>query len=174
MSTSLKDFHNAITQTVTDHFNSKVHVLAYPEELSQIQTPAILLEMESGEEGQDPGDGRFAFRCRMAAHCVLGFQTENIGLEVRSFASQLFIMLMDNKFGLGTDISRPEGLELHPGEFKPGKAGFESWCVIWEQTFYLEESAWDDTGVVPETVMLGIAPDIGIGHEPDYKDITNA
>ncbi len=148
MSTTVKAFHQAVRSAISDHFTGKVQVLAYPMETGEVRTPAVLLEMESAEEGQDPGDGRIAMRCRMAAHCVLGFQTENIGLEVRSFASQLFTLVTDNKFGLGSDVSWPEAMELHPGEFKPGKAGFESWCVIWEQTLYLGESEWDDTGVV--------------------------
>ena len=173
MSTSLKYFHDAILQVVADHFNDKVHVLAYPEELSQVKTPAVLLEMESGEEGQDLGDDRTALRCQFALHCVLGFKTEDIGLAVRDFSSQVFVLLKDNQFGLGRDVSRPENINISPGEFKPGAAGYESWCVTWEQTIFLGSSAWDDTGVVPETVMLGIAPDIGFGHEPDYEDITN-
>ena len=174
MTITVKSFHQAIIDTIKDHFSGKVQVISYPLETSEIRTPVVLLEMESAEEGQDPGDDRLALRCRMAAHCVLGFQTDDIGMEIRSFAAQLFVLLTDNKYGLGSEVSWPEGLELNPGEFKPGKAGFESWCVIWEQTIYLGESEWDDNGVVPEIVMLGIAPDIGIGHDPDYEDITNA
>jgi hypothetical protein len=173
VSTSLKDFHDAIIQAVADHFNGKVNVLAYPEELSQVQTPAVLLEMESGEDGQDLGDDRTALRCQFALHCVLSFKTVNIGLAVRDFSSQVFILLKDNLFGLSRDVSRPENINMSPGEFKPGAAGYESWCVTWEQTIFLGVTTWDDTGVVPETVMLGIAPDIGIGHEPDYEDITD-
>ena len=173
MSTSLNDFHDAIIQAVADHFSGKVYVLAYPEELSQVQTPAVLLEMESGEEGQELADDRTALRCQFALHCVLGFKTENIGLAVRDFSSQIFILLKNNLFGLGRDVSRPENINMSPGEFKPGAAGYESWCVTWEQTIFLGSTAWDDAGVVPEMVLLGIAPDIGIGHEPDYKDITN-
>lgn len=174
MTTTVKAFHQAVMAAIAGHFTGKVQVLAYPMETSQIQTPAVLLEMESAEEGQDPGDGRIALRCRMAAHCVLGFQTEQIGLEVRSFAAQLFTLITDYKFGLGVNISWPEGLELHPGEFKPGKAGFESWCVTWEQTLYLGDSAWDDSGIVPQTVYLGIAPEIGAEHEADYIEVFDA
>jgi hypothetical protein len=173
VSTSLKDFHDAIIQAVTDHFDGKVHVLVYPEELSQVQTPAVLLEMDSGEDGQDLGDDRISLSCQFALHCILGFKTENIGLAVRDFSSQVFILLKDNLFGCGRDVSRPENISMSPGEFKPGVAGYESWCVTWEQTIFLGVSAWNDTGVVPEIVMLGIAPDIGIGHEPDYEDITD-
>ena len=171
MTTTVKAFHQAVMTAIAEHFTGKVQVLAYPLETSEIQTPAVLLEMESAEEGQDPGDGRIALQCRMAAHCVLGFQTEHIGMEVRSFSSQLFTLIVDNKFGIGGDVSWPEGLEMHPGEFKTGKAGFESWCVIWEQTLYLGESEWDDSGIVPETVMLGIAPNIGAAHEEDYRPV---
>ena len=173
MTITVKLFHQAISDAIQEHFYGKVQVVSYPLETNEIQTPAVILEMESAEESQDPGDGRIALHCRLAAHCILGFQTENIGLEVRSFAAQLFVLLTDNKFGLGNKVSWPEGLELHPGEFKPGKAGFESWCVIWEQTIYLGESEWDDARIVPEIVMLGIAPNIGTGHEPDYEDITD-
>ncbi len=172
MTTTVKTFHQSIMDAIAGHFAGKVQVLAYPLESNEIRTPAVLLEMESAEEGQDPGDGRLALRCRMAAHCVLGYQTEHIGLEVRSFAAQFFTLITDNKFGLGADVSWPQTLELHPGEFKPGKAGFESWCVIWEQTLFLGESEWDDTGIVPETVMLGIAPNIGAAHEPDYVQVS--
>ena len=79
-------------------------------------------------------------------------------------------IIRHNHWGLGADVSHPENMSAQPAEFRPGKAGFESWAVSWDQTVYLGEVEQSES-FLPDTVMAGNAPDVGFGHEDDYVQL---
>lgn len=172
MSVTLNDLHNAIVATTQAAFGSVVEtVAAYsPLQADPINTPAVLIEMDSADEGEDCGDGRVPLKCQFLAHCILSTKTPNVQVEVRAFAAQMFQVVRHNNWGLTGNVTRPASLSMLPGEFRPGNHGYESWIVAWEQTLYLGDSVWTG-GVRPETVYLGITPNIGAGHEGDYVQI---
>ncbi len=154
---SLKAVHAAQIRAFKDRFSSRLDTIqAYrPDQQDEtVDTPALLLEMERGEEGLDLGDGRVALRCSFTAHCLLSTQTPDVEIEVRDFAVQVFRFVKENRWGLEGSIDDPVSLSMGPGGFKPGAHGYESWYVNWEQTVYLGESPWEADGIVPATVIL--------------------
>lgn len=172
MSVSLTGLHNAIKDSLATHFAGRVETVeVYRAGLTDpINTPAVLLEMEDGSDDVDLGDDRTPLRCRFTAHCILSFQTQNVEMEVREFAVEALSLVRRNRWGLGDDIDLPEQVEIGPGQFKPGKDGFESWYVSWEQVVYLGESVWDSTGVTPTEIYVGIAPNTG--PDGDYQQVS--
>jgi len=174
MSATLTDLHQAILAALRDQFTGRVDTIAHYAPLGSdpIDTPALLLELEEADEGDDIGDGRMPLRGRWAIHCVLSLHTPEVALSVREMAAEVMTLVRRNGWGMGPSIGRPKGLHMAPGDMRPGQAGYESWVVSWEQTLYLVASLWDGTGITPSKVFLGIAPDIGLGHEPDYVEVS--
>jgi hypothetical protein len=165
MSATLKDLHAAILTALRSHFGAKVVTVgAYRlAETDPVATPALLLEMEGGERGEGMGDERVPLQCRFSVHCLLSFQTKDVELEVRDFAARVFCLVQYNHWGLGGDVDDPVETVIGPGEFKPGKDGYESWYVGWEQTIHLGESVWNEDAVVVGKVYLGQGSDVGDG-----------
>ncbi|MBA1446579.1 MAG: hypothetical protein M3H12_08870 [Chromatiales bacterium] len=171
---SLKAVHAAQIRALKERFKTRldtIQVYRTDQQDQEIDTPALLLEMELGNEGDDLADERDALHCSFTAHCLLSTQTPDVEIEVRDFALQVFRFVKENRWGLEGSIDDPVSLSMGPGQFKPGAHGYESWYVNWEQTIYLGDSPWDTEGIVPATVMLGIAPDNGIENKDKYFQI---
>lgn len=45
------------------------------------------------------------------------------------------------------------------------------WAISWKQEFYAGESLFDDDGVVPKSLYIGIAPDIGPENIDKYEQV---
>ena len=110
-----------------------------------LATPAILTEIEHMSVGDINSEGKTPVVLSMALHCILGHGTPNLELEVRNFAAQTLVLLRNNYIGFTQDIDAPGNLQAQPSEFKPGKGGFESVAVTYEQTIYLGDPAFDLT-----------------------------
>lgn len=170
----LKKIHDAQVRFFKSRLESRVETIdAYRSDAhdKEINTPALLIELELIDEGRDAGDGRDALRCSFTAHCILSNLTPNVEIEVRNFAATVFRLIKGNRFGLGELADDPEGITAGPGEFKPGAEGYESWYVNWEQNVYLGDSMWEG-GIMPHIVKLGWSPDVGTGHADDYEQVT--
>lgn len=108
-----------------------------------LATPAVLVEVESMRLGELNGLGKTPVVLSVALHCVLGHTTPNVELEVRNFAAQVLNLLRNQYFDMPDGVEAPANLQALPGEFKPGKGGFESMVVTYEQTLYMGEPAFD-------------------------------
>lgn len=161
MSIEIGDYHQAIIDALKAQFAGRVQTVEMYEltEEKPINTPAILLEMEYGDEGYDKGDDLVPLQCRMTLHMLIGSKTPNLQMEIRRFAFEVFRLVRSNQFDV-SDVTMPEGINMGPGEFKVGEKGYESWYVSWEQTIYAGESAWEPTGFVPQSVFVGRNPEI--------------
>ena len=143
-----------------------IDVARYNPQARQLKAPAIRLDINGIKPDTDRGDGRFAARCEFVALCSFANGT----MEAPQIAAQLLDLIRYNHWLLGAGVNHPEQLKAQPADFRPGKSGFESWVVSWEQTVYLGEPEPND-GVLPDTVMVGIDPDIGAEHEDKYEQI---
>jgi hypothetical protein len=175
-SVSIINFQNAVKNTLTTYFAGIVNTVIWYEQGENdkgqplpITTPAIILEIESADEGDDLGDNRAPFLAHLTAYCILGQQTQDLQTQVRTFAGQLFSKVRKNKWGLGINVSFPGGITMGPGKFDPEATGYESWFVSWDQTLWLDTSIWDTTEIIPTEVYWSWSPDIGIPHEDDYE-----
>jgi hypothetical protein len=160
---TLKEYHDAILAAVREEFGDVLRTVdGYaPERVEDVKTPALLLDLESWSPGEDTGDGKTALRCTVTAHCILSFQTEGVHLEVREFGARVHQLVRGNRWGLGGDVEPPgEAIDGAPGFFKPGKDGYDSWCVTWEQVIYLGQSAWAGTATPITNVSVNVN-----GHE---------
>jgi len=160
MSTTLTQVHEAILARLRDTFQ-KVTVESYdPDPKLSVLAPALFLELEEFDPGDDIGDGRLPAQCRFSIHCVLGWEVENLALEIREFAAAVAMLVRDNGIWLkGSVLTKPKQIGAYPGNFrKDTNSGYDSWVVSWEQTVYLGESVWTADGITPQKVYLAHAP----------------
>lgn len=174
--TTIRDFHEAIQAALLAKFGDDVNTVCWYQQAESstgqplpIETPAIILEIESAEEGDDVGDDRIPMLCHITGYCILSQKTTDLQIELRNFASQLLGEVRKNKWSLGNDVSFPFSVTLGPGKFNPEVQGYDSWFVSWAQTLYIGESVWKPTGIIPTEIWWSWAPDIGIPHVDDYQ-----
>lgn len=153
--TTLNTYHQQVEQLLKDTFPPLQTVESY--RIGQtLDTPAVLIEVESMRVGERNGEGKVPVVMAVALHCVLGHGTPNLELEVRNFAAQVMALLQDQYFGMPNDLDRPENIDAQSGEFKPGKGGFETMVVTFQQTIYIGEPVFDLTGPISIKVNFAI------------------
>jgi|GEM_PF-982893 len=176
MSTTLTQVHEAILARLRDKF-PKVTVESYdPDSELSVLAPALFLELEDFDPGDDIGDERLPAQCRFSIHCVLGWEVENLALEIREFAAAVAMLVRnDGIWQKGGALTNPKLISAYPGNFrKDMNSGYDSWVVSWEQTVYLGESIWTAEGITPQQVSFAHAPN---GTSPpinEYEEINDA
>ena len=174
MSLTLTIVHESVINSLKQAFSHKVDTIcAYSPLQKDIKAPALLLALDNMNHGNETGDGRTAVDCQFSLCAILpvhGLPSDKVAIAIANFAAEALHQVRYNHWGLGSEVSHPQNLSAQPADFKPGKAGFESWVVSWEQTIYLGELEPDD-GILPDTVMVGIDPEIGSDHENKYEQI---
>lgn len=172
---TLADFHAAVSGILATYFAANVNTIVWYEQGETstgqplpIKTPAVILEIEAAEEGDDAGDDRSPLLMHITAYCILSQQTADLQIQLRSFAAQLFAKVRKNKWGLGNTVSFPGGITLGPGKFDPEATGYDSWFVSWDQTLYLGESIWKPGGIIPTEVWWNWSPEIGSDFVDSY------
>lgn len=173
--TSLSGFHAAIAAAIAAFFGDNINsVLWYAQgedAASQplpVITPAVILDIESAEEGEDAGDDRAPLLCHITAYCILGQKTADLQIQVRSFAAQLFTLVRKNKWSLGRAVGFPGGITMGPGKFDPEKNGYDSWYVSWDQTLFMGADVWDSSAVLPTEIWWNWTPEIGADFVDSY------
>ena len=172
---NLRQLHDAIIADLTERYADRVYTIAaydpFPEkngaERLPITTPALLLDVESIDEGEEDGTDRQPLRLTITLHCILSFRTSDTQLELREFAADVAARVRHNRWGLNAAVDHPQAINAQPGEFVPEQAGYDSWRVTWEQQVYVGVNIWAG-GQLPEEIYLGIAPKIGPEHVDDY------
>lgn len=176
---NLRQLHEAILADLREHYLDRVQTIeAYDpfpdadgQERAPLVTPALLIELDGIDPGEDDGTDRHPLRLSFVAHCVLSFRTAQMQLELREFASDVLQHVRHNRWGLYGAVQEPSALSAQAGEFQPGLQGFDSWQARWEQVVYVGLGAWAPEGTTPTTVYLGFAPHIGTAHEPEYIQV---
>lgn len=157
--TTLAEQHDAILATLSGAMPELTTVAAYaPGE--QIDTPAVLLELEVIEEdvAEDDGTDRVPLRCTWTLHCILSTRTPNVHREIRSMAAHVLGLIRRQRWG-GLPVRPPEQIEGGPGGISEGPHGFEAWYVTWEQMLYLGDDIWDGEAPTIDTVHIGARGD---------------
>lgn len=152
-----------------------------------LPVPACLLnltELEASEEN-DPETGQLAAIAHFEAELVIRFTTPNAKRSIRKLAAAFAAWLHKRRWVDPNNPSKklPTGPAMVVGAYQddfssmmPGMRDkpldqYEVWKVEWRQEVHLGESVWTDEGVVPTTVFLGMAPEIGPSHIDDYVQI---
>lgn len=163
--------HQAIIDAVAAQFPDVVTVADYRDDRDRLPLPAILIELEDmeGAPDEDPGTGQLAMMARFVARVIIGFRTPTAEREIRRLAGALGAFVRLNRWN--QPIGPAEVLVIGPDAFAPELDRYVIWRVEWQQVVHLGASVWTNEGDIPVTVLVGVAPDIGTGHEADYQDI---
>lgn len=140
------DYHSQLKALLVAQFASLQTVTDYCVG-ETLATPAILIEVESMQMGGLKSDGKTPLVLSVALHCVLGHTTPNLELELRNFAGQVMSLMHNQYLDMPDILNAPLNITAMPGDFKKGKAGFDSFVVTYEQTLLVGEGAFDLSGI---------------------------
>lgn len=157
----LHDYHTQLKQALLDAFTALQTVEDYRVG-ETLNTPAVLIEVESMSMGELDGEGKTPLLLNMALHCVLGHTTPNIELEVRDFASQVIIFMRNQFLSMPDSLKAPQNLQALPGEFRPGKGGYDSFTVTYEQVVLVGAPAFDLSGVLATEITFAVNNDVQV------------
>ncbi|WP_290876939.1 hypothetical protein [Aquabacterium sp.] len=142
---------------------------------TSLPVPACLLELTEFEAAPelDPGTDQLAVMARFEAELVLGFRTPAVKRSARVLAAALCAFMHKQRHWPNGKAGAIEVLGAWPSQFKPDLDQYEVWRVEWRQPLNLGADIWagEAGGVVPQTILFGYTPDIGIGHEQDYTPV---
>lgn len=167
---TLDQVHDGIAAAIRARFPDLRTVEAYRLDRKNLPVPACLFELEEMEADKDadPGTEQLAVRARFAARFLIGFRqgAKNPKAEVRKLAASFAAFARLQRWGCR--VGPAEVIGVYPDDFDPELDQYECWRVEWVQVIHLGATVWRDEGVTP-TPVFSFAPDIGPGHEPDYK-----
>lgn len=169
----LDALHDAVVSNISDGMPTLASVQAYPDTREALPLPAVLVDLEDMEAAPeaDPGTEQLVVNTRWRARLILGFRTADVHRQVRKGASQLAHLVHMNRWGQPVGPARVT--LVGPDPFDPELDQYEVWVVEWDQLVHLGASVWEcpEGSVVPQTVYLGVSPEIGPDHVEDYCQI---
>ena len=167
--TDILQLHEAIKASVSLAFPN-TFVDFYPRPGEQVQTPAILLEMEEIDSEDDGGFGteQIEVSLKFNAYCLMSYKSGN-KLALRSMAACLVTHIHRQRWGVPVGPAR--SISARQDSFGGPSDEYETMRVEFEHDAILGLSVWDDSGVVPISVFVGEAPKIGPPNIADYTPI---
>jgi len=138
-----------------------------------IHAPAVLVAALGCKPISDPGiAGQMDISCRMAAYVLAqhhGDRSKREGACI-DMVEHVATIIHNNNFN--APLVSPAKVIQMQGQTNASAddAGFALWSVVWEQQTRIGAAPVSNYGPLTD-VKIGIAPNIGIGHEPDYAPI---
>lgn len=178
MTNPIDDLTQAIL-TGLEAISDVVTAIEYLEDLTEIKTPAILLEEASFEMAEDDGTGRLPLQIKYIASVVISRINSTAEKQTRNLAIEVLkeVHSAQNRGIEGVELPDIQQAEPDPFEMsnQSGKGqGFEVWTVEWTHDVFIGASVWDETGVLPDKVFVSHSPKIGTEHKDDYVQVTGA
>lgn len=138
----------------------------------ELVTPAILVEVAQVEPRaeQDPMQGQMAALVHLHARVVVDVRTPKARRLCATYAAAVAVAVHNERLGVEWLGGIPFACE--PDEFAPDLEQAVVWRVEWAHSCYLGVPVLDE-GVVPSTVLISRAPEIGPAHEDDYSEIVS-
>ncbi|WP_227317439.1 hypothetical protein [Cedecea davisae] len=147
---------------------------SYPEEKTQLATPAVFLSVASWGPGNGASTGQSSvtLECEMYIVCDRSATTEitRPAVFVQSCAADLTQWIAGHTFNI-------EGLEgavfkgAEPDAFDPNLDDYLVWRIDFSQDTVMGEDAFVRSGAPLSGVFLGKAPEVGAAHVDDYRQI---
>lgn len=134
-------------------------------------TPSIRLAMLATPRLTPENSGGIDVDLRLAAFIV----TRDAGALARedaalNIAQAILLLVHGNHWGL--DYAHPArdvaSRALYSGPVD--RTGAALWSVNWNQTVRIGADAFLEDGVLPDSLYVGVSPEIGAAHKADYKD----
>ncbi len=165
----LDELYSAIELHIKNHLPGLAYVGTMPDMLCRLDVPAVVIELPEFEPGEEPGTGETALVMRFEARVIIGAETADCEKLAAWSAAQLAILLRMQHWGL----------EVGPAQFeragrdwsRPELDSYVVWAVEWTQEVHLGEQEWPWPVQPPGSLVWGIHPDVGPGHEPDYVPV---
>lgn len=155
-------------------------------ERNSVPVPACILDMTEMEAqpDDDPGTEQIAVMASFEAELIITFRTPRPKHTIRLLAANLAAFLHKRRWTNPAlpDKKLPTGPALVIGAYKDDFTGrgtgqnntdlpqFEIWRVEWQQLLHLGVGVWGDAGATPDEPVYSWVPEIGFGHEDDYKE----
>lgn len=137
--------------------------------------PALLLDLPEFELDleNDAGSEQLPLIARFEARLIDTFDQDKAKLKIRTLATQLAYYMFKNKrfHALNNVAVGPVSVDaVTQDDFFPELDRFEVWRVDFSMQILIGDNIWKQTGEVP-TPVYSHSPNIGFGHENDYKEI---
>ncbi|MFT0517055.1 hypothetical protein [Pseudomonas faucium] len=155
----LATLHAAVTATIREAMPELVSVDAYTAVGNAPERPALRHGIVQMTADAAPRDGRSVLVATFEADITADNANPEARLQGSLLAAQLMDLLRQQHWALDfVEASRNV------------QAQFEgsAWTVRWDQPVLLGEPRWNWPDQPPGSLMLGLAPDIGLGNEERY------
>jgi len=168
----IEALHTAIEEHLVSSLPEGVYVGVYPRLRKKVSVPAVFIEVQDVTPGEDKGTEQLPVSIRFAARCVIDSAALNAGLSALGLAIDVALYVHQGR-RFGQKVSPAKILQIDQDNFDRELLGYLVWRVEWVHEIDLGESIWTDEGITPSQVFLGITPEIGLPHEPDYIEVTS-
>lgn len=168
---NLAQLHDAIITGLRAKLPKAVSVNAYPVIERRIGLPAVVVELDEMEPGDDPGTGETALVGRFQARAIADPNCKPADLQVRELAALIAVAITHETWGLPISIAKLA--QVGPDGFKPELDGYLVWVVEWTHEFHLGQIEWPWPDQSQE-IMLGMYPETGAGREDQYWPLGEA
>lgn len=176
MSISLDEYHDA----VKDYLESNEdlawlkEVRIYPEVEEKLPTPIVFFGITGWEHSdEDDGTGKLLLDLSCELIVAVSLDMEERAKFLRDAAMALSLHIDGCRFGL--QMREATFLSAQPDGLVPELDEYDAWSIQFSQTVEIGSvnSALNAAVFNPSQVMLGLAPDIGTGHEADYEVVSS-
>lgn len=167
---SLGQLHDAVRGGMQASLQGVSSVTQYPAEAASLALPAISISLNGLVPGRDPATGETGLVAQMQARLLYDAAQAGAELAVRELSARLAVLLHDQAWGLPVGPAQLVGATPDPAP----PSGRIAWLVEWSHAVQLGVAAWPYPDQEGLTVMLGLDPDTGVGHEPDYVPLDGA
>lgn len=184
---NLTQLVNGVAQTLSVKITGMATISAFPDIGKRIRLPALLIDIDQLEPGDDPGTGELALKVSIQCYVVIDPTAGNAQALVKDLAARVAVAGMNENWGV--PVAPAKLIQLGDASFRPELLGYETWLVEWTNDIRLgAEIDWQTyadpesnlifdslTGRAPagaypvSEVVFGIWPDVGTGHEQDYR-----
>jgi hypothetical protein len=165
--TNIDALHTAMKTALSAHFDD-IAVAFYPRPGERIITPGILLELEDiqAEDPDDTGTEQLPVTLNFNAYVVLDYKAGK-KQAVKTLAGGVMAFIRGKRWGQPVGAAAVTGGS--PDVIQGKEDDYEVMRVEFSHEALLGVDIWDDDGVVPWKVYLGISPFIGPDNLEHYK-----
>ena len=166
----IDNLHQAILNKINAGIQGLATVAAYPHIKQKIAAPAVLLQMEELQPGEDRGTDQTFLISHWSAWPLLAFNATNARVGVAQLTADLMHLIRGNRWGVaGCGAGRLQ--TAAPDEFNADWEGYYTWRVQWTHEITIGQSAWKDDGKPPADVWVGWASKASPKHKADYTEL---
>ena len=146
------DFHENICKTLQQNIPAIQTCMAYPLLRKTIAAPAILLEVNSFELGQDVGTEQLTLQVHVEARIVVDAVLTDAHIQIRHLVTEVMRVVHLNTWDL--PVSPAHLMAAHIDAFKPELDAYLVWNVNWIHDVQLGQSIWEG-GITPHMITVG-------------------